>query len=117
MTGKLIFALVLITYIIVFSNSLSSNPYIRGSSSRGLEYLRQSPDTPGPVTPLVSRRNFWGIPDDIEITEYHTFNPSVLSLPVLPYSNATLLVVARDEYDWIQLDKNTQIQPRNIVAA
>src|SRR5208282_4418027 len=118
--AKALFALIVITYIVLISNADSRrNSCVHQSTSHAINYLRSTSRSfsSSPILTLISRRNFWGTPTSIEFPNYTTFNPSMLSLPILPRSNATLLVVAADEYDWIEIDEDTEVQPRNLIAS
>lgn len=64
------------------------------------------------VTPLVSKRNFWGIPENLEFPNMQVFNPSFISLPTIGNSNESLVVVAR-EYG----HRTADLQPEWVTAA
>jgi|SRR5579859_7977371 len=72
-----------------------------------------------PTVPLISRRNFWGVSDEIEFPDRSCFNPTLLNIPSRPStnSNGSFVVVARDEARelWVG-DKLDYVIPRSIIA-
>ena len=103
------------TYTILYC-LYSSRTRSHTSSPHYINYLRTTSHTSSSVLPLISHRNFWGVYDCIVYPGYNVFNPSVLSLPVLKNSNATLVVVARDEYNYMTSDEDYEYEPRDLIA-
>ena len=70
---------------------------------------------PLPVTPMISRSNFWGMPETIEYAESGGFNPTFLTLPSERSANGTYVVLAR-ETDPTLFEESPAVRPRWVVA-
>ena len=70
-----------------------------------------------PTVPLISRRNFWGVSEEIEFPNRSCFNPTLLNIPSRPgkISNGSLVVVARDE-DRELGEGDNFVKPHSIIA-
>src|SRR5271170_3981512 len=92
--------------LLILLSTLSHSPFRdhfphfhRHEVPNSISFLR-SARTPSswPVTPLVSKRNFWGIPENIEFPALRVFNPSIISLPTDGNNSHLSLVVVAREY-------------------